>query len=235
MKKIIFLYQYCIALPILIALTIITALVTLVFSPIFGHLWWGYYPPHFWAKCWCWLLLIKVDVRNREYVNTKTSYVFVANHQGAFDIFSIYGYLGHNFKWMMKKSLEKIPFVGVACLAAGHIMVDHSTPQAVAKTMEDARKRLTDGMSLVIFPEGSRSNDGSLHPFKRGAFKLATDFQLPVVPITIDGSYKILRKGSYMIHPGKIVITIHKPIESGNTMEYVMSKSYDDIKSALKQ
>lgn len=180
-------------------------------------------------------MLVKVEVRNRELIDANSSYVFVANHQGAYDIFAIYGYLNHNFKWMMKKSLQNIPFVGWACIAAGHILVDRSSPSAIAKTMDTARKRLANGMSLVIFPEGSRSKSGKIQQFKRGAFKLATDFNRPIVPVTIDGSFKILKKESYTINPGKIILTIHKPIEPSAEMESVMTQSYDAIKSALPE
>ena len=213
MKLLFRLYQYCIAFPILVVLTIITAILTLIGSPLFSHQWWGYYPPRIWAKCWCILMFVKVEVRNRQLIDANSSYVFVANHQGAYDIFAIYGYLNHNFKWMMKKSLQNIPFVGVACIAAGHILVDRSSPSAIAKTMDTARKRLANGMSLVIFPEGSRCIDGKLQHFKRGAFKLATDFNRPIVPVTIDGSFNILSKKAHSINPGKIVLTIHHPIE----------------------
>ena len=228
-------YEYCIALPILIILTIITAILTIIGS-LFSHQWWGYYPPRIWAKCWCWLLFIKVEVKNRELINPNQAYVFVANHQGAFDIFTIYGFLNHNFKWLMKKSLQNIPLVGWACIAAGHVLVDRSSPSAVAKTMATARRRLTNGMSLVIFPEGSRSSDGRIKPFKRGAFKLAIDFNRPLVPVTIDGSYRVMRKDSYGINPGKVTLTIHRPIDpKSDDMERIIQNSFEAIKSALPE
>lgn len=233
MKAILRIYQYCIAFPILICITIITALITLIGCPLFSHEWWGYYPPRIWAKCWCILLFIKVEVRNRENINPDNAYVFVANHQGAFDIFAIYGYLNHNFKWMMKKSLKNIPFVGLACIAAGHILVDRSSSSAILRTMQTARERLANGMSLVIFPEGSRSDDGKIKRFKRGAFVLATDFNRPIVPITIDGSFNIMPKNSHSINPGRIIISIHKPIEQTADIEHAMAQSYEAIKSSL--
>lgn len=228
-------YEYCIALPILIILTIITAILTIIGS-LFSHQWWGYYPPRIWAKCWCWLLFIKVEVKNRELIDPNQAYVFVANHQGAFDIFTIYGFLNHNFKWLMKKSLQNIPLVGWACIAAGHVLVDRSSPSAVAKTMATARRRLTNGMSLVIFPEGSRSSDGRIKPFKRGAFKLAIDFNRPLVPVTIDGSYRVMRKDSYGINPGKVTLTIHRPIDpKSDDMEKIIQNSFEAIQSALPE
>ena len=123
--------------------------------------------------------------------------MFVPNHQGAFDIFLIYGFLGRNFKWMMKKSLRKIPFVGKACESAGHIFVDRSSPKKVLATMRQAESSLKDGVSLVVFPEGARTFTGHMGYFKRGAFQLADELQLEVVPVTIDGSFEILpRTGS---------------------------------------
>jgi len=133
----------------------------------------------------------------------------------------------------MKKSLQNIPFVGIACVAAGHILVDRSSASAIAKTMQTASKRLSKGMSLVIFPEGSRSANGKIQKFKRGAFKLATDFNRPIVPITIDGSFHIMPKQSYMMHPGNITITIHNPIQPTCDIEQTLTQSYEAIKSAL--
>lgn len=238
MKYILRIYQWVIAYPILLVLTILTALVTMLLSLLGMGKWAGYYPPKLWSKCWCWLMFVRVEVRNRRNIDKRTSYVFVANHQGAYDIFSIYGYLNHNFRWMMKKSLEKVPFVGIACKSSGHIMVDRSSPQAIKNTMDEAKAKLKDGMSLVVFPEGSRSWNGQMSSFKRGAFKLALDFNLPVVPITIDGSFKVMPRTTYNVTPGKIILTIHEPImpsAEGHDLDTVLKESYEKIQSALTQ
>lgn len=234
-------YQWVIAIPILFCLTIVTALLTILFSVLGMSKWGGYYPAHYWAKMWCILMFVRVEVSGRENIDRHTSYVFVANHQGAYDIFLIYGYLNHNFKWMMKKSLEKIPFVGYACKVSKHIMVDRSGAAAVQRTMESAMKILQGGMSLVVFPEGTRTPDGKIRPFKRGAFMLATEFGLPIVPLTIDGSFAVMKKSSFAINPGKITLTIHKPIpqpqgeRTKEAMEAMMEESYSVIKSSLKE
>ena len=109
MKILYNIYQICFALPILLVLTILTALVTIVGSLLCGAHFWGYYPGKIWSQLICYLLLIPVKINGREKLHKRTSYVFVPNHQGSFDIFLIYGFLGRNFKWMMKKSLRK-PF-----------------------------------------------------------------------------------------------------------------------------
>ncbi|MBR5101982.1 MAG: 1-acyl-sn-glycerol-3-phosphate acyltransferase, partial [Muribaculaceae bacterium] len=99
MKYLFFIYQWFIAAPILLVLSFITAFLTIVGSLLFSKRWWGYYPPKIWSRCWCILFFVRVEVRNRELIDKNKHYIFVANHEGAFDIFSIYGYLNHNFRW----------------------------------------------------------------------------------------------------------------------------------------
>ncbi|MDE6093933.1 MAG: 1-acyl-sn-glycerol-3-phosphate acyltransferase [Muribaculaceae bacterium] len=198
--------------PVLLVATALTAIVTAAGSILFGGRWWGYWPAHVWARLFCLLTFVRVTVTGREHISSGTSYVFVANHQSAYDIFTIYGYLNHNFKWMMKKSLEKIPLVGYSCKRSGHIMVDRSTPQAIRQTIENAERQLKDGMSLVVFPEGSRTLTGKTGRFKRGAFMLASEFNLPIVPVTIDGAYEVMSRKSKMPHWGHITLTIHPPV-----------------------
>ncbi len=229
-------YQWLIAAPILLILTILTALVTIIGSSLGGSQWWGYYPPKLWSKCVCLLWMIRVKVVGKENIDNKTSYVFAANHQGAFDIWSIYGYLGHNFKWLMKKSLEKVPFVGYACKCAGNVFVDDSSIAGIKETISHAEKSLKNGMSLVIFPEGTRTHDGKIQNFKRGAFMLASEFALPVVPITINGSFKAMPRSTYNVTPTTIQIVIHKPIypgEKGFSAKTLMSQCYEQISSSL--
>ena len=233
-------YKWIFAYPLMVIITIIVTLSITFGSLLFGSKSWGYYPALIWGKCWCWFLFVKVEVRGKENIDKNTSYVFVANHQGAYDIFTIYGYLGHNFKWMMKKSLEKIPFVGMACKYSEQIMVDRSSPMAMARSVVDARKRLCNGMSLVVFPEGTRTIDGKMLPFKKGAFKLAMDFKLPLVPITIDGAYKVLpRTSKFDVKYGKIILTVHRPImpvtEGKADLAAVMKETYNAIQSALPE
>ncbi|MCF0204913.1 MAG: 1-acyl-sn-glycerol-3-phosphate acyltransferase [Muribaculaceae bacterium] len=232
MRFIFFLYQWLIAMPILLIVTLLVSLTTIIGCALGDSRFWGYHPPKIWGRVICAMLFVRVTVRGKENVDTKTSYVFVANHQSAFDIWAVNGYMGHPFKWMMKKSLEKIPFVGTACRSAGYIMVDHSSPAAVSETMQNARKQLQNGASLVIFPEGSRTRDGKMKPFKKGAFKLATDFGLPLVPITIDGAFNVMRRDSFQVHPGHITITIHKPVSP--EMPDVINITHEIIESALK-
>ncbi len=208
-------YQWVIAGPIFLILTFLTAFTTAFGSMLFGGKIWGYYPGRIWAKCVCFIWGVKVKVKGRENIDKNTSYVFVANHQSAFDIWVIYGYLNHNFKWLMKKGLRKVFMVGYACYKGGHVFVDDKSIAGIKETIAGAEDRLKDGMSVVIFPEGSRTWDGHMRPFKRGAFMLASEFKLPVVPITIDGAYKAMPRTTYNVTPTTITMTIHKPIYPG--------------------
>lgn len=222
--------------PILLVATILTAIVTILGSLLGGGRLWGYYPEILWSRLFCWLAFVRVKVSGRENIDPSTSYVFVCNHQGAYDIFSVYGYLGHNFRWMMKASLRKIPFVGLACECAHQIYVDKSSPTALRQTMERAEKTLSGGMSLVVFPEGARTPDGRMHRFRRGAFVLADEFKLPVVPVTIDGSYSVMPRTARLPLPGTIKLTIHKPINpphGGYDLNKLMDRAASDIASVL--
>lgn len=225
MKYLYRIYQLCIALPIIAVCTVITAVGVIIGCSVGNGHFWGYYPGKWWAQLIVRLLLLPVKVEGREHLAKGQSYVFVANHQGAFDIFLIYGFLGRNFKWMMKRQLRNVPFVGKACEAAHHIFVDKRGPSKIRETYDRARATLRGGMSLVVFPEGARTFTGHMGTFKRGAFMLADDLQLPVVPLTINGSFNVMPRTRDMKwvlwHP--LRLTIHEPIAP-------MGKGTDNIK-----
>lgn len=230
-------YQILIMIPLLAVATVIAAVVTVIGSALGFGRWWGYYPQVLWAKLFCWLAFVRVTEKGRENIDPKVSYVFVANHQGAYDIFTVYGYLGHNFRWMMKQSLRKIPFVGWACAWSRQIFVDNSSASATRRTMQEAEQQLSGAMSLVVFPEGARSWTGKMSRFKKGAFRLAIEFNLPVVPLTIDGAFDVLPRFKKMPNPGHICLTIHKPIypsADGHDLSELMEESYREIEGGLR-
>ncbi|MDY6267326.1 lysophospholipid acyltransferase family protein [uncultured Prevotella sp.] len=232
------LYQLFIVLPLFIVLSIITATVTVVGCRLGNGHFWGYYPGKIWARITCYLLFLPVHVEGRENLDPKQSYVFVANHQGAFDIFLIYGFLNRNFKWMMKKSLRKVPFLGVACEYAHHIYVDRSGASKIRKTYDNAREILREGMSLVVFPEGARTFTGHMGKFRRGAFMLASELQLPVCPLTINGSFNVKprTKDFFWVFWHPMSLTIHKPIPYKPNDDHereMMAESYDAVMSGL--
>ncbi|MDY9919100.1 MAG: lysophospholipid acyltransferase family protein [Proteiniphilum sp.] len=236
-KILVFLYQWLIFVPIFIVLTLITALTVMVMAPVFGNKFWGYYPPKWWSRLTCWLALCRVKTRGHENLDSAQSYIFVPNHQSAFDIFLVYGFLNQNIKWMQKESLRKIPFVGFASEKAGHVFVDNTNPKARAASLEKAKEQIVDGVSMVIFPEGARTRSGKLGRFKRGAYYLAHDMNLPVVPLTINGAYNVLKREGFRLRPGKMELVIHRPIPTGSLMEAeipgLIEETRDIIYSAL--
>ncbi|MDL2222896.1 1-acyl-sn-glycerol-3-phosphate acyltransferase [Bacteroidales bacterium OttesenSCG-928-M11] len=240
----ILLYQIFIWAPILLVVTLLTALVTIIGCSLGGERWFSYYPGMIWSRIVCIVSLCPIRVYGRGALDKNQSYVFVANHQGAFDIFLVYGYLKQPIKWVMKKELAKIPFVGYACRKAGFIFVDNSTPKAVAKTIQDAEARLKKGASIVIFPEGSRTKDGKLGTFKKGGYQMALDLKLPIVPITINGPFDVMPINSYLLTPHKMEMIIHEPIptehlkandlrEAATNIRDLLNKSQKEIESSL--
>ena len=233
-------YQLFIALPIIFVATVLTSLITILGGFINAHVF-GYYPGRIWSKVVLRVLLLPIHVEGREHLHPRQSYVFVANHQGPVDIFLIYGYLGRNFKWMMKKALRKMPLVGVACEKARHIFVDKSGPKAIKETIDKARATLQNGTSLVVFPEGSRTFTGHMGLFRKGAFQLADDLQLPVVPVTIDGSFDVLTRmaGFNFVHWHPLRLVIHEPIppvgEGKEDIKHTMDEAYRVIMNSLPE
>lgn len=213
MNLVFLLYQWLIIAPILLIITIIVAISTIVLSPIFPNSIIAYHPARIWAKLCCYLLFIRVQINGLEKLNPKQSYVFVLNHQSIFDIFVVYGWFPVIFKWVMKAEIRNIPFVGKACQAAGHIFIDRSNPIAAKHSLQKAEQQLKNGISVVIFPEGTRTKTGEMAVFKRGAFRIATDLELPIVPVSIKGSFDRLKQNSFNINPGIIVVSVHEPVQ----------------------
>ena len=163
----------------------------------------------------------------------------MANHQGAFDIFLIYGFLGRNFKWMMKHQILKIPFVGQACKASRQIIIDKRGPKRIKDSYDKAREVLKDGISLVVFPEGARSFTGHMGKFTRGAFMLADELQLPVVPLTINGSFNVLPRTNdwHFVDWHPLSLTIHQPLypvgQGTTNITTTLNDSYEAVMSGL--
>ncbi|MCC8199793.1 MAG: 1-acyl-sn-glycerol-3-phosphate acyltransferase [Tannerellaceae bacterium] len=207
-------YICLVFVPVFLVLTLITALVTIVGCLLGGEKLFAYYPGMVWSRLTCYLALCPVRVKGREHIQPGQPVIFVANHQGAFDVFLIYGFLGVPVKWMMKASLRKIPFVGAACRAAGFIFVDNATVKSAARSVTEAEGAIRKGASVLVFPEGSRTYDGKMIRFKKGAFQMAVDQQVPVIPITLNGPYKVLPIDSIHLEPHRMEMVIHPPLSS---------------------
>ncbi len=208
-------FQWLVVLPLCALATILTAISTtfLSFCTKNPRVW--AFPSRCWSRFTCAICFVRVSVEGWENIPDKNkSYIFVANHQSMFDIWLIYGWLDRPFSWIMKQELRKVPFVGKACESIGHIFVDRSSAMAAKNSIINAKKRLQNGSSVVIFPEGTRSKNGKVGVFKRGAFTLASDVHLPIVPITIVGAYDRMNRNAFFVTPGRMKMIIHPPIEA---------------------
>lgn len=189
-----------------------------------------------WAKLNTFFTPAKVRVSGREHVDKKQSYVIVANHLSAYDIWALYGFLGIDFKWVMKKEIRKYPGIGFGAGAVGHIFIDRSSTAEALKTLNDAKAKIRNGTSVIFFPEGTRSKTAKLLPFKKGAFKMAFDLNLPILPITINGTDKVWPTGTASLFPGKIEVIIHKPIPingfSNEKIQYLINQTTSAIETA---
>jgi 1-acyl-sn-glycerol-3-phosphate acyltransferase len=173
----------------------------------------GHYYATLWGKTALLANQVKVKVEGMEHLNGKGPYVFMSNHQGYYDIFVLLGHLPYQFKWLAKKELFSVPFLGWTMAAVGYISIDRGGTRDTVKAMNEAAQKIRDGMSVVIFPEGSRSPDGSILPFKKGGFTLAIKSKVPIVPIAISGSREIMPKDSLTVTPGEIRMLVGHPIE----------------------
>ncbi len=165
------------------------------------------------------------------------SYVLVANHQSYLDIWALMGKAGISTTWVMKKELTKIPLFGQAVQFSGQIILDRSNKRAANRSIEKARKKIGPGDTVVFFPEGSRTRTGEMGNFKRGAFSFAQEMGLPVLPVTIKGTGKILPRDSWDLLPGTIDLIFHDPLSmNGSSREDIsaLSKVAEDrVRSAL--
>jgi 1-acyl-sn-glycerol-3-phosphate acyltransferase len=229
------LYLIVLFLPISIIATLITAIITIVMCSFGNHRIWGYLPGKYWSKLMCYLAFITVEVKGKEQLNPNQSYIFAANHQSLYDIFLIYGWIGFSFKWIMKMEIRKMPFIGAACKSAGHIFIDRSNPMKALQSIEIAKKILTQGVSLAIFPEGSRTRTGEMGKFKRGAFQIAKDVQLPIVPVSIHGGYKIMPVSRWYPISGKLTLTIHSPVSFSPISHEEELEMINSIQNTIKE
>jgi 1-acyl-sn-glycerol-3-phosphate acyltransferase len=185
-------------------------LLCLVVPPASAGRWCG----RAWARINAVAALMDVTVEGAQYIDAGRSHVVVANHQSQLDILVIYGWLGIDFRWVMKQELRKVPVLGVCCEKLGHIFIDRSDRASAIAAIEKAKRDIPEGTSIFFFPEGTRSRDGNMLPFKKGAFRMAVEFQMPILPVSITGTYSMLPPDTLRFRPGSVRMVIHPPVET---------------------
>ncbi|MBI4810845.1 MAG: 1-acyl-sn-glycerol-3-phosphate acyltransferase [Ignavibacteriales bacterium] len=173
---------------------------------------------HTLAKCWAKIILktcgVKVRVEGLENVDFSRSYIYVSNHTSQFDIPAVLAGIPDQIRIVYKKELEKIPFFGWGLkYGKTYISINRGKGQDAIQSLEEAANKIRTGASVLLFGEGTRSPDGKLQQFKRGPFNLAMKAGVPVIPVAINGSYRILPKHSLRIRPGTITLVLSSPIK----------------------
>lgn len=186
-----------------------------------------------WGNINLWAAGVKVILTGTENVNSGP-YLLVSNHQGWFDIFAALGRMPVRFSWLAKEELFKVPILGRAMARAGYIPIDRRDRRKAFASMNKVAEIVRQGTSVYIFPEGTRSADGVLREFKKGVFVLAVKSGQPIIPISISGSYRILPKDSWMIHPGEIRITIGSPIRSSGEDALSRDALMAEVREAIR-
>jgi 1-acyl-sn-glycerol-3-phosphate acyltransferase len=224
-------YKYLVVMPVLVLATAFSATLALVLSLVTSARTASRLTAVPWARVMVWVTPMRVEVEGRENIDPRQSYVLVSNHQSQYDIFMLYGWLGVDFKWVMKQELRKVPGIGVACERLGHIFIDRSNHAAAIATLEAARTKIVDGTSVIFFPEGTRSTDGQLLRFKRGAFRMAVDLGLPILPLTVTGTRDVLPANTSDLMPGSARLIIHEPI----SIEGVTVKDCQELSDRVRE
>ena len=191
-------------------------------------------PVHIIARIWARGILfvsrVKVTVNGLENIDPSQSYVYMSNHQSNFDIPVLLAHLPVQFRWLAKAELFRIPIFGRAMRGAGYVKIDRFNRESAFASIDEAAAKIKNGVSVMIFPEGTRSRDGNIRPFKKGGFIMAMDAAVPIVPVILLGTWTIMEKSSLKINTGEVALNIASPIATtGYTRD-----SKDDLIAAVR-
>jgi len=174
------------------------------------------------ARRWAGILLraggVRVTLEGLEHLRRDEPQIVVSNHQSWFDVFALAAHLPVRYRFVAKQELGGIPLFGRAWKACGHVSVDRGNREAAIEALDQAWQEIhQDKLTMVLFPEGTRSRDGRLQPFKKGAFVMAVQGQVPLVPVAVLGSRDVMPKGAWKIRRGPITVRIGPPIPTKGT------------------
>lgn len=169
-----------------------------------------------WSHFILWLYNVRVKTRGADQLDPTAHYIYISNHASAFDIPAVVVGIPDDIRFVLKKELTRIPIWGWALKFGHYIVIDRRRARDAMKSLDEAAERMRSGASVILFAEGTRTRDGKLQPFKRGAFTLAVKAGIPVVPVTINNTFRILPKGSLRVNPADIELVFGKPIPTSS-------------------
>ncbi len=181
------------------------------------------------------ILGIRLDASGLDRIDKRTSYVFMANHLSLMDGPLIFMLIPQFVRVLLKKEAFKIPVIGLAMRQVGFVSVDRKGLKGGKKSIDRATRMIKEkGFSFLIFPEGTRSRDGKLQPFKRGGFFLAINSQVPIFPVSIKGSYALMPKGSFFVKKGKVGVMFHPPVSIKGFNKDNLSQLINKVRSVIQ-
>lgn len=235
LKSILYTIQTLIIVLWTLLATVVIASIVIIFS-FFSRTGNG---PHllarFWANSILWVSRVKITVTGAEKLDPNRSYIYMPNHQSNADIPLLLGRLPVQFRWLAKAELFRIPIFGRAMRGVGYISIDRSNRRSAFESLDRAARTIRNGTSVLIFPEGTRSRDGKILPFKKGGFVISVDSGVPIVPIIIRGTRDIIPKGHFMIHPAPVTMEILDPVETADYTRKTKDALLERIRSVLTE
>jgi len=226
-------YKYLVFAPLLVLSTCFFVGLGVVFIFLFDDKVANRTTGAWWSRFNAFITPMRVTVTGRENIVKEQSYIVVSNHQSSYDIFVLFGWLGIDLKWVIKTELTKYPVFGYATEKGGNIIIDRTNPKEAYKSLEKARQKITGGTSIIMLPEGTRSRTGELGKFKKGAFILARDLDLPILPITITGTREILPPKTLDLFPGRASMKIHAPVDIQGYEEESLDRLIEDVREII--
>lgn len=176
---------------------------------------------------------VRVSVKGLSQINPSRSYIYMSNHQSNFDIPVLLAHLPVQFRWLAKAELFKIPIFSRAMRGAGYVRIDRFNRESAIQSIKEAAAKMKDGVSVMIFPEGTRSHDGSIRPFKKGGFVMAVDTGVPIVPVILQGTLPIMDKNSWRINAGEVSLQIEKPIDTTGYTRETKDELIETVRSVI--
>lgn len=189
------------------------------------------------SKLWAYTILavslVRTEIKNKEKIQKGTSYIIISNHQSLYDIISLVTTLGIQYRWFIKREVLKVPLFGYGLYASRNIFIDRRNTERTIESINRGIKRLPKGASVMVFAEGTRSPDGQIHEFKKGGFMVAIAHKMQILPVTVNGSRRVMPKGSLVFKPGKIQVVVGEPIDTSGYTAYMVDELISKTRQAV--
>jgi 1-acyl-sn-glycerol-3-phosphate acyltransferase len=176
---------------------------------------------------------VRTEIKNKAKIVKGQSYVIISNHQSQYDILALVTTLGIQFRWIGKKEVLKIPIFGYALYASRNIFIDRSNTAKAIESINKGMDRLPKGAGVMVFAEGTRSDDGRIQEFKKGGFMAAILRKLPILPVTVNGSRRILPKGDLVVKPGKVQVVVGDSIDTNGYTSDTVQELIDKTRKVI--